>query len=200
MKKIILIVACLTMSSAALAAPPIFLEFAYITGGENNNRGGNDQKRGYEFAGSWGFSNNWYAGGLLGHYDRDNPENDYLNINGGYVKNLNDKTDLILEGGFWTGEEKYDNGDKNKPKALEAKAGVSAKVIENFSVFGTMSIIGGDLDNGSNNEDISNFIWSLGGAYSFTDAISLNVKLVNGINGVNGQDEVLRIGGRWTFK
>jgi hypothetical protein len=68
-----------------------------------------------------------------------------------------------------------------------------------LSVFGTLSLIGGDTDDGSSNEDISNLVYSLGGAYSFSDRISLNVKLVNGINGVNGQDEVLRIGGRWTF-
>ena len=56
----------------------------------------------------------------------------------------------------------------------------------------------GDLDVDSN-DDLSNFIWSLGGSYSFTDTISMSVKLVDGMNGVNGQDEVLRIGGRWTF-
>lgn|GEM_PF-3323635 len=46
------------------------------------------------------------------------------------------------------------------------------------------------------NDDLSNFIYSVGGACTFTDAFSLNVKLVNG---VNGQDEVLRIDGLWSF-
>ena len=69
---------------------------------------------------------------------------------------------------------------------------------ENFSVFGTLSIVGGDRDTDTN-EDISNFIYSVGGAYSFTENFSLNAKIVNGVNGVNGQDEVLRLGGRWTF-
>ena len=29
--------------------------------------------------------------------------------------------------------------------------------------------------------------------------IALNLKVVNGANGVNGQDQVLRLGARWTF-
>jgi len=61
-----------------------------------------------------------------------------------------------------------------------------------------LSLVWGDLDEGGN-DDLSNFIWSLGGSYNFTDNISMNVKLVDGFNGVNGQNEVLRIGGRWTF-
>jgi hypothetical protein len=71
-------------------------------------------------------------------------------------------------------------------------------ISDKFSLFGTFSLVSGDLDTDTN-DDLNNFIWSLGGAYSFTDTISLNVKLVNGSNGVNGQDEVLRIAGRWTF-
>ena len=198
MKKLVLVLAGLALSSAALAGPSTFAEFALITGGENARNGGGKQN-GFEFAGAWGFNDNWYAGGIAGNYDqRDARDWTYFNANGGYVKSINPKTDLTLEGGFWFGENK-DNGDKNKPKVLEAKVGVNTMLADNFSVFGTLSLIGGDTDDGSNNEDISNFIYSLGGAYSFTETISLNVKLVNGVNGVNGQDEVLRIGGRWTI-
>jgi hypothetical protein len=200
MNKLVLVLAGLALSSAALAGPSSYAEFALVTGGENARLGEESGKaNGFEFAGAWAFNESWYVGGIVGEYDvRKDREWTYANINGGYVKSLNPKTDLTLEGGFWFGENKDNGGDKNKPKALEAKAGVSTMLAENFSIFGTLSLIGGDTDTGGN-EDISNFIYSLGGAYSFTETVSLNVKLVNGVNGVNGQDEVLRIGGRWTF-
>ena len=199
MKKFILILAGLAMSGVALATPSTYLEFAYITGGENNERGGNEDKDGVEFAGSWGFNENWYAGGIIGRYDSGNADYDYFNANGGYVHSLNGKTSLALEGGLWAGERDPDNGtDKSDPTALEVKAGLDTMISDKFSIFGTLSLVWGDLDEGGN-DDLSNFIWSLGGSYSFTDTISMNVKLVDGFNGVNGQNEVLRIGGRWTF-
>ena len=44
-----------------------------------------------------------------------------------------------------------------------------------------MAIVGGDLDT-KDNEDLSNYVWSLGGAYAFTDLFLLNVKMVNGVS------------------
>jgi len=82
--------------------------------------------------------------------------------------------------------------------SAEEKIGLNTMISDKFSLFGTFGLVSGDSDTDTD-DDLSNFIYSLGGAYSFTDTISLNVKLVNGSNGINGQDEVLRIAGRWTF-
>jgi hypothetical protein len=200
MKRFILLLAGLALSGIAMAGPTSYAEFALVTGGENNNRNNvSGKENGFEFAGAWAFNDNWYVGGIAGEYDQRNArEWTYFDINGGYVKSLSPKTDLTLEGGFWFGENTQSGTPKRKPTVLEAKAGVSTMVADNLSIFGTLSLIGGDTD-APTNDDISNLVYSLGGAYSFSDRISLNVKLVNGINGVNGQDEVLRIGGRWTF-
>jgi hypothetical protein len=203
MNKLVLVLAGLALSSTALAGASSYAEFALVTGGEGDtSRNSGGKENGFEFARAWAFNENWYVGGIAGEYDqRDSREWTYFDINGGYVKSINPKTDLTLEGGFWFGENKESGTEKREPKVLEAKAGVNTMLSDNFSVFGTLSLVGGDTDNqqGDNNDDISNFIYSLGGAYSFTETVSLNVKLVNGVNGVNGQDEVLRIGGRWTF-
>ena len=203
MKNLVCLLIGMAMSGAVLAGPATYVEFGYVTGGENNDRGdsvsGNDKKNGWELAGSYAFDQNWYAGGIIGTYDRrDTAENDYINFNGGYVSPLNPKTNLIAEGGLWFGEQKTNSGFKTDPKAIEGKVGLDSKISDKFSVFGTVSFVFGDLDT-VDNDDLSNFIWSLGGAYSFTDLFSVNVKLVNGVNGVNGQDEVLRIAARWTF-
>jgi hypothetical protein len=199
MKKFILILAGLAMSGVALAAPPTYLEFAYITGGENNDRGGNEDKDGVEFAGSWGFNENWYAGGIIGTYD-SNVDNDYINANGGYVQTINEKTSVFLEGGLWLGEQDNNGGTEDTdPRALEAKVGINSALSDKLGLFGTFSYVIGDTDAPSGDDDLKNFIWSLGGSYTFTENFSMNVKLVDGVNGVNGQNEVLRIAGRWTF-
>jgi hypothetical protein len=199
MNKLVLVLAGLALSSAAVAGNSSYAEFALVTGGENSGRNSTGKENGFEFAGAWAFNENWYVGGIAGEYDvRDDREWTYFDINGGYVKSLNPKTDLTLEGGFWFGENTKSGTEKREPKVLEAKAGINTMLSDKIGIFGTLSLVGGDTDSGDN-EDISNFIYSLGGAYSFTETVSLNVKLVNGINGVNGQNEVLRIGGRWTF-
>ena len=200
MNKFALLLAGVVFTGTAFAAPPTYLEFAYITGGENNDRGaGGGEKDGFEFAGSWGFNDNWYAGGLIGSYDRDDADYEYFNVNGGYSQSLNDKLSMILEGGLWFGERDETGGNKEDPTAIEAKVGLSTMLTDKLNLQGTFSLVGGDLDNGTANEDLSNFIWSLGGSYSFNENLSMSVKLVDGSNGVNGQDEVLRIGGRYTF-
>jgi hypothetical protein len=201
MNKFALLLAGVVFTGTAFAAPPTYLEFAYITGGENNNRGGNAEKDGFEFAGSWGFNDNWYAGGIIGTYENGNSDFDYININGGYSQSLNDKLSMILEGGLWFGDRDAPNanGGNGDPTAIEAKVGLNTMLSDKLGLFGTFSLVGGDLDNVGGNDDLSNFIWSLGGSYAFTENLSLSVKLVDGVNGVNGQDEVLRIGGRYTF-
>ncbi len=198
MKKLIVVLLGMAASSIAMAAPATFLEGGLIFGGENG-RNSTGRESGIEFTGSWGINENWYTGGTFGFYDRrDVAENTYVNINGGYATNVSEATTLSFEGGLWFGEQDNNSGSKNKPKALEAKVGLNHMVADKLAIFGTMAIVGADLDT-DKNDDLSNFIWSLGGAYAFTDVFSINVKLVNGVNGVNGQDEVLRIGGRFTF-
>ena len=99
MKKIIFVLVGLAMSSIALAGPSSYAEFALITGGENNSRNSSGKENGFEFAGAWAFNDSWYVGGIAGEYDqRADSARDwtYFNVNGGYVRSLNPKTDLTL--------------------------------------------------------------------------------------------------------
>lgn len=191
------------LSSVALADAGTFIEVGYIIGGENGQDGdaGNDSRNGLEVAGAFAFDEVWYIGGVLGRYDRDdiNVENTYLAINGGAVIEMTDKTDLIGEAAIWLGEQ--DNpapaGDTD-PTAIEAKVGVNTAVTDKFSLFGTISLVAGDLDTPTN-DSLRNFVWSAGGAYAFTDLFSLSVKIVEGSNGVNGQTDIARLGFRFSF-
>ncbi|MGI9308381.1 MAG: hypothetical protein ACR2P6_03895 [Gammaproteobacteria bacterium] len=203
MKKLVIFATGILLNSIAFAGPTTFLEGGIILGGENGQNGDGDES-GYEITGSYALDDGWYAGGALGKYDRDNDttgdtENTYFNINGGRVLPLTDSTDLNFEGGFWFGDQDNPGGaDSTDPKAIEIKAGLTSRLTDAFSLFGTIAGAAGDLDT-DDNDDLRDFIWSLGAAYAFSENFSLNVKIVEGSNGVNGQDDVARIGLRWTF-
>ena len=57
MRKILLAMAAIMLSGAAMAEAPTYIEGALIFGGENARNSGGKQS-GIEAAGSWGFTNN----------------------------------------------------------------------------------------------------------------------------------------------
>jgi hypothetical protein len=186
------------LSTAAFAGPSSFVELAYITGGENGENGPG-KENGFEVAGRYALNELWYLGGALGTYDRSSfAENDYLNLNGGTIRGLTEKTDLIVEFGFWTGSQDLDAGPDTDPMALEARFGLRTAVGKKFTGFGAISLVAGDLDSPPD-DDLRNFVWLAGGGYSFNEHFALSLQVIEGSNGVNGQSDVARIGARWTF-
>jgi hypothetical protein len=206
MNKLAIMIVGIALSGFAYAGPSTYVEGGIIIGGENGKNGGGRQD-GLEAAGAYALSELWYVGGALGRYTRElagsggsDRENTYLNANGGRFFSMTEKTDLFVEGGIWLGEEKDNgNGTNTDPRAIEGKVGLNGRVTDAFSLFGTFGLAAGDLDT-ANNDKLRDFIWSAGGAYAFTPQISLNVKVVRGSNGVNGQSEVARLAFRWLFK
>jgi len=201
LKKALIVLAFLAISGVAVAGPATYVEVALIDGGENARNGGGDQL-GLEVAGDVALSKHWYVGGIIGRFDREasggDIKNTYFNAHGGYLFGVAEKTGLFVEAGLWLGEEDDPGDSSTNPRAFEAKAGVNQALTEKFSIFGTLAWVTGDLDTASNS-NLRNYVWSLGGRYSFTKKLSLNLKVVNGVNGVNGQDQVLRLGARFTF-
>ena len=202
MKKTVLMAAFLVLGSVAMAGPATFVEVALIDGGENGRNGGGDQF-GIEVTGDVGLGENWYVGGILGQFDRETGggdiENTYLNAHGGYLFDLGEGTGVNVEAGLWLGDQDNpDNDEDTDPTALELKAGITHALSERFDIFGTLSWVKGDLDTDSN-DNLRNYVWSLGASYSFGEHWSMNLKFVNGVNGVNGQDQVFRFAGRFTF-
>ena len=202
MNKLVIMIVGIALSGIAYAGPSTHVEGGIIIGGENGQNGSNDQS-GLEAAGSYAFNELWYVGGALGRYTRDTGngdiDNTYLNANGGRFFPMTERTDLFVEGGLWFGEQDNPNGVTNDPRAIEGKVGINGRVTDALSLFGTISLAAGDLDTPTN-DNLRDFIWSAGGAYAFTPTISLNLKIVKGSNGVNGQTNVARIAFRWTFK
>ena len=203
MKKTILVLACLILGCAAMAAPALpYIELALIDGGENGRNGGGDQF-GIEATGDVGLDEHWYVGGIVGRFDRDTSggdiENTYFNAHGGYLFDVAENTGVILEAGLWAGRQSNPGATPDAdPLAFEIKAGVAQALSEKFDIFGSLSWVTGDLDT-SSNSNIRNYVWSLGAAYKFGEHWGINLKFVNGVNGVNGQDQVVRFAGRYTF-
>jgi hypothetical protein len=202
MNRLAIMIVGIALSGIAYAGPATHVEGALIVGGENGQNGGGDQG-GLEAAGNYAIDENWYVGGVLGRYTRDTGngdiDNTYLNLNGGRFFRMTERTDLFIEGGLWVGEQDNPNDGTNDPRAIEGKIGINGRITDALSLFGTISLAAGDLDTPSN-DDLQDFIWSAGGAYVFTPTFSINVKIIEGSNGVNGQSDVARVGFRWTFK
>ena len=202
MKKIIIGLTCLVICGVAVAGPATFVEIALIDGGDNGRNGSSDQS-GFEATGDVGLGDHWYVGGIVGKFNRDFSDDDidntYFNAHGGYLFPVAENTGVTVEAGLWLGQQ--DNpGDQDDtdPQAFELKAGVSQAISDKFGIFGTLAWVNGDLDT-DEDSNLRNYVWSLGGAYNISKRISLNLKIVNGVNGVHGQDQVLRFGARWTF-
>lgn len=199
---LVIMIVGIALSGIAYAGPSTYVEGGIIIGGENGQNG-NDEQDGLEAAGSYALNELWYAGGALGQYTVDTGNGDidhtYLNLNAGRFFGMTERTDLFVEGGLWLGEKDNPNSATNDPRAIEGKVGINGRITDALSLFGTISLTAGDLDT-PNNEDLRDFIWSAGGAYTFTPTFSINLKVVEGSNGVNGQSDVARIGFRWTFK
>jgi hypothetical protein len=201
LKKIIFVLACLVFSGLAVAEPSTFVEIALIDGGENGRNGSSDQF-GFEATGDVGLGDHWYVGGILGQFNRDSSNGDigntYFNAHGGYLFPVAENTGVTLEAGLWLGQQDNPGDNDTDPTAFEFKAGVTQALSEKFGLFGTLSWVNGDLDI-ENDSNLRNYVWSLGGAYTISEHVAINLKVVNGVNGVYGQDQVLRFGARWTF-
>jgi len=202
MKKTILVLACLILGSVAMADPAGFVEAALIDGGENGRNGGGDQF-GIEAMGEVLLDEHWYVGGIVGRFNRDSSggdtTNNYFNAHGGYLFDVAESTGVIVEAALWAGRQSNPgNASDTNPLAFEIKAGVAQALSEKFDIFGSLSWVTGDLDTGSN-DNLRNYIWSLGAAYKFGKHWGINLKFVNGVNGVNGQDQVIRFAGSYTF-
>jgi Outer membrane protein beta-barrel domain len=198
----------IALAQAPTARPPVeaptLVEAAVIDGGENARNGAGDGA-GVEVVGIFGFAQVWYAGGILGRYEQDldgggDIESLYLNLKIGRVFSVAPRTISYLEGGLWFGDQDTDGpGPDTDPRALELKVGFVHSVSEKVDFLGSLSWVHADLDTDPDDDDLRNYVWSAGVGYNFTEMFSMNLRVIDGFNGVNGQDQVLRLAARWTF-
>jgi len=107
-----------------------------------------------------------------------------------------ENTGVIVEAGLWAGRQSNPGATPDTdPLAFEIKAGIAQALSKKFDIFGSLAWVTGDLDT-SSNSNLRNYVWSLGAAYKFGKHWGINLRVVNG---VNGQDQVMRFAGSYTF-
>ena len=211
MKKVIITLAALAASSAAVAGPSwTYVDGAY-TRSSSLEAAGTDKAQGYELEGSFGFANIWHVAGVYGSAETetlgdggDLEIEDYYSIRGGVHPAISDSTDFVAEIGYTGWSVKSPAGITVDPKAYDLTVGVRSMLSDRFELNGFLTYQSGDTDS-DGDDKFQIFAPTLGGQYFFTDNFSVNLAYTWG----DIQSTVLaagaavadtgRFGVRWSF-
>ncbi len=202
MKKAIIALAAMGLSSAAMAGP----SWTYVDGAYIVSSSFNDQDiDGYQLEGSLGLFNIWHIAGTYGSADDDGAGlgeiDSYYNVRGGVHPAITDSTDFVAEIGYTQWDLKNGPADGQKPTAYDLTVGVRSMVADDFELNAFLSAQSGDLDGSGGNDDFTNLAPSVGGQYFFLDHFSVNVSYTwNDIQSAAvGSSDTAQFGVRWSF-
>jgi hypothetical protein len=216
MKKVIITLAALGLSSVAMAEGP---SYTYVDLGYLGADSGDDQTTGVVLSGSLEVFSNFHTNfsysaiddaaqwdGVVGFGDTDSGSDDFdvWRLAVGMHPAITDSTDLVLEIGVSQGE--YDRTRNNadtgsvEPDAVDLTFGVRSMIADNFELNAAAILAQGSTDFGGS-DDYQEVGLRIGGQYFFTDAISVNVAATSGYSPNNGNidGDSIQIGGRWSF-
>jgi hypothetical protein len=205
MKKVIIALAALAASSAAVAGPSwTFVDGAYIQQSSAESLGVKSSD-GYEFSGSFGFLETWHVNGLFGNDTtkfntaQADTELDYWRIGAGAHPAITDNTDFVAEIGYTQWDVK-DADPSVEPNAVDLVVGVRSMITDQFELNGYVTTQVGSTDFGGD-DDYTNFVPSVGGQYFFTDNFSVNMSYEWGStqNLVLESKDSASFGVRWSF-
>jgi len=218
--KTIFAVAALAVSGAAVAGPSYsFIDLSYLTGDS-----GDDNTYGLGGRASFGFANLWHVAAEIEKGEASGGKGSATggadvqggNIYVGLHPAVTDNTDLVIDLGYEALEAKQATGVNNDGKtevsSIFLRTGPRALLAgDKLELSAYVSYAIGESDSkgqpGGTKEDFSNVGLQIGGQYYFTTAISLGVEAqVNGYRSgpsggtvSGGNDDLLRIFGRWSF-
>ena len=213
--KTIIVIAALTVSGIAIAGPSYtFVDLGYLTGDA-----GDERTDGLGVRGSFGFAGMWHVAGELnaleanGGKDKNGQDISGVTIYGGLHPAMTDNTDLVIDLGFdvFEAEEQASgaNDGKTDIQAIFLRTGPRALLAgDKLELSAYVSVAIGETDPSlGTKQDYTNVGLQLGGQYYFTPAISLGVEAeVNGARSgpsgssiSGGNDDLVRIFGRWSF-
>ena len=207
MKKLMIAMAAMGLSSVAMAGPSwTYVDLGYAQG-SSAEEAGLESVDGYDLTGSFGFAGIWHINGTYGTISVDNGSSDvdidFYRIGAGVHPAITDSTDFVAEIGYTGWEVDVPNGPE--PDAIDLTLGVRSMVTDQFELNGFLATqiasSDGALD-GGNNDDATLFSPSLGGQYFFTDNISVNVSYTwNDVQSTltSLNSDTARFGVRWSF-
>jgi hypothetical protein len=200
MKKLLLTMAALALSTSAIAGPSwTYVDLGFVVGdGEQD-----EDTTGYGLRGSFGFGDLWHIQADVASFESGGgkssggTDNTVYTIRGGIHPAVTDNTDFILDISYTGVEEKSDD-DKVKPKAYGIRTGVRSN-IGKLELRGFITLASTDNDqDGTGSPPIQEsktlqIIPAIGGQYNFSDAWSV------GIDTVLEEDNLSNLYVRWSF-
>jgi hypothetical protein len=203
MKKLILLAASMAISSAAVAGPAwTFVDAGVVL----TDSAGADTSAGGRITGSFGLdifhaNASWTTIDDIAVDGGEKVDYDALHIAFGIHPAITDSTDLVLEIGYTDGEIDTPGSDDPEPSSVDLLFGVRSMIADNFELNAAAIVSYGDLDDGSDDDDLQDVGIQIGGQYFFTDRISANVTATQGLTTSTGSldGDSIQIGGRWSF-
>jgi hypothetical protein len=203
MKKIILTAAALALSTSAMAGPSwTYAELNYVIGdtSEGGSSSADSRLTGYNLQGSLGLgmfhvAAEWATWDTKKNFGTDI---DSYSLRAGIHPSVTDNIDLFAELGY-TGYDLKDLTAGDAPTEIDVAVGVRAMIGDNLELRTSLAIASGDTDTA--NSDFTDTRFGVGGAWYFTDAISLDIdyETIGAGNGGSGGQDIIEIGARWSF-
>jgi hypothetical protein len=197
MKKILLTMAALALSTSAIAGPSwTYVDLGFIVGDGSDD----ESTTGYALRGSFGFGDLWHIQADVGSFETgggkssttNGTDNSLYTIRGGIHPAVTDNTDFVLDISY-TGAEDETGTAKVKPKAYGLRTGVRSN-IGKLELRGFVTLASTDNDqDGSAESKTLQIIPAIGGQYNFSDAWSV------GIDTVLEEDNLSNLYVRWSF-
>lgn len=177
MKKVILTLAALAVSSSAFAVSPrwTYGDIGYIRGDSFN-----EDTEGFAVRGSVGFADKWHArleysdiefnGGAPGGSDGDG-----YNLVVGINPNITENTQFVFELSYFDTDSDFGANSEEETDGYGLGVGLRSMVTEKFELSGSVWSLSGDVDDNFGSDDFTDIVVTAGGQYYFTDNVGLGV-------------------------
>jgi hypothetical protein len=204
MKKLLLTMAALALSTSAIAGPSwTYVDLGVVVGDGNQD----EDLVGYGLRGSFGFGDLWHIQADVASFEQnggkgtdnsaipgtaDGTDNTLYTIRGGIHPAVTDNTDFVLDISY-TGAEDENSTTKNKPKAYGIRTGVRSNVGK-LELRGFVALASTDNDKDAPADSkVWEIIPTIGGQYNFSDAWSV------GLDTALEGDNLSNLYVRWSF-
>jgi hypothetical protein len=200
MKKLLLTMAALALSTSAIAGPSwTYVDLGVVVGDGNAD----EDLIGYGLRGSFGFGDLWHIQADVASFEQNGgkgnagppagTDNTLYTIRGGIHPAVTDNTDFVLDISY-TGAEVENSTTKDKPKAYGIRTGVRSNVGKlELRGFVTLASTDNDLSGAAESKTLQ-IIPSIGGQYNFSDAWSVGAD-----TDILGEDNITDLYVRWSF-
>jgi opacity protein-like surface antigen len=207
MKKLMIAMAAMGLSSVAMAGPSwTFVDLGYAESSSSEELVGTEDISGYDITGSFGFAGIWHINGTYGTITTESigssdVDVDRYRIGIGAHPAITDSTDFVAEVGYTAWE--VDVAGDPEPDAIDLTLGVRSMVTDRFELNAFLATQIGSSDFGGSDDDFTNLAPSVGGQYFFTDNVSVNLSYSwNDVQSLVVQSltaDTARFGVRWSF-